>query len=261
MLNTVNKASAASDPIELVLLHNRLTSICREMGVAMMHTAYSPVFSEGFDFVCALFDRDGKMMAQGRVQPVDAGRGRLRSSGCGGAGRGRVRSGRRVVHNDPYRGGCHLPEHMLHRGVFHEGELFGFAATIGHMAEIGGGDGRVARRATRRRSTRRACGSRRCGSMRARRARDGRLEDHDDEPPHPKLDLGRPPRDARLAARSPSGGWRGCSTAAGLGLGAVWARADGSVRSGWMRSEIEAIPDGEYAFEDVMDDDGHHGSR
>ena len=42
-----------------------------------------------------------------------------------------------VVHNDPFRGGCHMPEHMLLRPVFYEGERVAFAATIGHMAEIG----------------------------------------------------------------------------------------------------------------------------
>jgi N-methylhydantoinase B/oxoprolinase/acetone carboxylase alpha subunit len=42
------------------------------------------------------------------------------------------------VHNDPYRGGCHLPEHMVIRGIFAEGELVAFAAAIGHIAEIGG---------------------------------------------------------------------------------------------------------------------------
>jgi len=28
-----------------------------------------------------------------------------------------------VLHNDPYRGGAHLPEHSVVRPVFYEGEL------------------------------------------------------------------------------------------------------------------------------------------
>src|SRR5262249_61754287 len=43
-----------------------------------------------------------------------------------------------VLHNDPYRGGAHIPEHSVIRPVFHEGELFGFVANVGHLAEIGG---------------------------------------------------------------------------------------------------------------------------
>ena len=128
-----------TDSTELTLLHNRLTSICREMGVAMMKTAYSPVFNEGFDFVCSLFDREGRMIAQAEYNPSMLGAAiytvewMLNEIGveC-------FRQGDVWVHNDPYRGGCHLPEHMLLKPVFHKDELFGFAATIGHIAEIGG---------------------------------------------------------------------------------------------------------------------------
>ena len=43
-----------------------------------------------------------------------------------------------VVHNDPYRGNCHIPEHMLMKPIFLGDELIGFAGAIGHLAEVGG---------------------------------------------------------------------------------------------------------------------------
>jgi N-methylhydantoinase B len=43
-----------------------------------------------------------------------------------------------VIHNDPYRGQCHLPEHMAMAPIFRDGELLGFAGNIGHVAEVGG---------------------------------------------------------------------------------------------------------------------------
>lgn len=43
-----------------------------------------------------------------------------------------------IVHNDPYRGGLHTPEHTFFKPVFFEGELMGFAVSIGHIAEVGG---------------------------------------------------------------------------------------------------------------------------
>ena len=43
-----------------------------------------------------------------------------------------------IVHNDPYRGQCHMPEHLLMKPVFVEGKLIGYAANIAHIAEIGG---------------------------------------------------------------------------------------------------------------------------
>ena len=43
-----------------------------------------------------------------------------------------------VMHNDPYRGGCHMPEHTVIQAVYHNGELYGFIGNIAHVTEIGG---------------------------------------------------------------------------------------------------------------------------
>jgi N-methylhydantoinase B/oxoprolinase/acetone carboxylase alpha subunit len=43
-----------------------------------------------------------------------------------------------VIHNDPYRGGAHLPEHVVIKPVYYDGELFGYVSNIAHMVEIGG---------------------------------------------------------------------------------------------------------------------------
>ena len=43
-----------------------------------------------------------------------------------------------VFHNDPFRGGCHLPEYCVIKPVFWEDELVAFVACIGHMTEVGG---------------------------------------------------------------------------------------------------------------------------
>ena len=43
-----------------------------------------------------------------------------------------------IVHNDPFRGGMHTPEHTFIKPVFYEGELMGYAVAIGHVAEVGG---------------------------------------------------------------------------------------------------------------------------
>ena len=43
-----------------------------------------------------------------------------------------------IVHNDPYRGGLHCPEHTFFKPIFVDGELMGFAVCIGHVSEIGG---------------------------------------------------------------------------------------------------------------------------
>jgi N-methylhydantoinase B len=247
--------SKRADSTELTLLHNQLTSICREMGVAMMRSAYSPVFNEGFDFVCALFDREGRMIAQAEYNPSMLGAALftvewvLNEVGVENFHRGDV-----WVHNDPYRGGCHLPEHMLLKGIFHQGELFGFAATIGHIAEIGG----------------KAVG-----------ALAGDATDIYQEglrlPPVKLMNRGEHVMDIwkilMTNHRTPKLTWGDLHAMLGslrigenrvgellnrFGVSETLASTEVLMQRAetWMRREIEAIPDGEYRFEDWMEDDG-----
>ena len=197
------------------------------------------------------------MIAQGRFNPAHLGAiGETVRCVLDEIGADSLEPGDVVLHNDPFRGGCHMPEHMLLRPVFRRGQLVAFAATIGHMAEIGAVTiGSFASTATEVYQE-----GLRLPPVKLVRGGDGRrrhLEDHSLEPPHTSVDLGRPPRDDRLARTSPSRGCRSCSiaTASALAL-AVWEEllAHGERL---MRRRIEAIPDGEYLFEDVMEGDGH----
>ena len=38
------------------IINNNFVNICREMGITMTRTAFSPIFNEGLDFSCVLFD-------------------------------------------------------------------------------------------------------------------------------------------------------------------------------------------------------------
>ena len=49
-----------------------------------------------------------------------------------------IEEGDVIVHNDPYRGGLHTPEHTFFKPIFVDGELMGYAVSIGHVSEIGG---------------------------------------------------------------------------------------------------------------------------
>lgn len=133
------RATDALDNVSLVIIHNNLVNFTREMGTAMMRTAYSPIFSESRDFSCALFDRNGEMIAQGEYCPAQLGAIPLTVKWTiGELGQDNFKPGDVVIHNDPYRGGCHMPEHMMLKPIFYDGKLVAFAAVIGHVAEIGG---------------------------------------------------------------------------------------------------------------------------
>ena len=49
-----------------------------------------------------------------------------------------MRPGDVILHNDPYRGGCHLPEFMTLKPCFHDGAVVAYTANIAHMTDIGG---------------------------------------------------------------------------------------------------------------------------
>ena len=130
--------SAPVDDITMSVIDHRLVNVTREMGTAMMRTAYSPIFSESKDLSCAVFDAQGEMIAQGEFCPAQLGaiphavRWTIEELGLDSFAPGDV-----VVHNDPYRGGCHMPEHLMLKPVFDGAQLVMFVAVIGHVAEIG----------------------------------------------------------------------------------------------------------------------------
>jgi N-methylhydantoinase B/oxoprolinase/acetone carboxylase alpha subunit len=72
------------------------------MGIAMERTAYSPIFSVGLDFSCALFDSKAEMIAQAAFDPLHLGamayavEWSLKEIGLEN-----LAPGDSVVHNDP----------------------------------------------------------------------------------------------------------------------------------------------------------------
>ena len=129
----------AFDPVAMTVIYNRLVGICREMGTTMMRASYSPIFSESLDFSCVLFDRHGRMMSQSEFCPAQVGAIRFVVKWLiAEVGGENLRPGDVVIHNDPYRGGAHIPEHVVIKPVYYDGELFAYVANIAHMVEIGG---------------------------------------------------------------------------------------------------------------------------
>ena len=61
------------DPITLTVIWNTLLSIAEELGTTLRNTAFSEGVREGDDFSTALFDRNGRMIAQGNFSPGHLG--------------------------------------------------------------------------------------------------------------------------------------------------------------------------------------------
>jgi N-methylhydantoinase B len=129
----------APDPVMMNILDSTMVSICREMGILLMKTSYSTIFNEGLDFTCALADAKGDMIACAEFCPTMIGGMPILIKSCAQEiDFASLKEGDVILHNDPYRGGLHCPEHTFFKPFFKDGELLGFAVCIGHIAEIGG---------------------------------------------------------------------------------------------------------------------------
>ncbi len=133
------------DPVQLEVMGNLFMAIAEEMGVALQNTASSVNIKERLDFSCALFDRDGALIANAPHIPVHLGsmgdsiRTVIEARGAGRDGRGML-DGDVYVLNAPYRGGTHLPDITVIMPVFVPGDAAPawYVAARGHHADIGG---------------------------------------------------------------------------------------------------------------------------
>jgi 5-oxoprolinase (ATP-hydrolysing) len=110
------------------------------MGVALQNTAYSVNIKERLDFSCALFDRDGQLIANAPHMPVHLGSMGESVAAVKRARGNSMRPGDVFVLNAPYNGGTHLPDVTVVTPVFDEPgrEILFFVASRGHQADIGG---------------------------------------------------------------------------------------------------------------------------
>jgi len=124
-------------PVLLEVFKNRLSSIAEEMGVTLQRTAFSANIKERRDYSCALFDRQGELVAQAAHIPVHLGSMPLSVKV---ALETRMHEGDMVILNNPFQGGTHLPDITLVAPVFISGREKPdfYVANRAHHADIGG---------------------------------------------------------------------------------------------------------------------------
>src|ERR1700754_1713356 len=123
------------DPITLQVLIGGLRAACDEMGASLIRSAYSANIKERHDCSTALFDAAGELVMQAEHIPVHLGS--MPDAVAAVLGE-EHEPGVAWILNDPYRGGTHLPDVTLISPVFVDDQLFGFAASRAHHADIGG---------------------------------------------------------------------------------------------------------------------------
>ncbi len=139
---TVSEASpnAGPDPVLLELFNNLFTNVAEQTGVVLANTSLSVNIKERLDFSCAIFDGEGRLVANAPHVPVHLGamgesvRTVLRHRAAA------LRPGDVVALNNPFNGGTHLPDITVITPVFDPAgqHIRFFVGSRGHHADIGG---------------------------------------------------------------------------------------------------------------------------
>ncbi len=127
------------DPIRLEWFNYLFMAIAEQMGVVLANTAHSVNIKERLDFSCALFDRDGQLLANAPHIPVHLGSMGDAVQAIVQRYRADLQPGDSYLLNDPYHGGTHLPDVTVITPVFDDdGTLLCYVGSRGHHADIGG---------------------------------------------------------------------------------------------------------------------------
>lgn len=129
----------ALDEITQSVLRHRFDSIADEMETTLIRSAYSSIVKEAQDASAALFDPQGRTIAQAMAIPAHLGM--------------MVPAIDRIIEafppeemepddvylmNDPYDGGTHIPDITVVKPIFNEDQVIALGATMAHHQEMGG---------------------------------------------------------------------------------------------------------------------------
>ncbi|MBW3586943.1 MAG: hydantoinase B/oxoprolinase family protein, partial [Cyanobacteria bacterium 0813] len=133
-------SAAKSDPVLLEIFNNLFRAIAEQMGVTLQNTSSSVNIKERLDFSCAIFDKNGQLVANAPHIPVHLGSMSESVEALILAQGNAIQPGDVYVSNNPYNGGTHLPDITVITPVFDRDSslpLF-YVASRGHHADIGG---------------------------------------------------------------------------------------------------------------------------
>ena len=137
-MDGIANTTGIEDPIGFELFKNSLFSIADEMALTICRTTYSGVLRDNMDFSTAFADADGKLVAQGLTLPGHLGSIPTALDVVVERFGEDTHPGDVFILNDPFDGGMHLPDIFVFQPIFAGGERIAYAATICHHADVGG---------------------------------------------------------------------------------------------------------------------------
>ncbi len=127
------------DPVTVEVIRNAMIYAAEEMGLALRNASYSPNIKERMDHSCALFDAEGRLVAQAEHIPAHLGSMPVGVRNAVALLLARsLEPGDAFIVNDPYIAGTHLNDILVIRPLFWEGALLGYSANKAHHVDVGG---------------------------------------------------------------------------------------------------------------------------
>jgi len=125
------------DPVTLSVMSGALAAVAEEMGAVLIRGAYSSNIKERRDCSAALFDAEGRLVAQAAHIPVHLG---AMPEAVAAIRALDPVPGDVFAINDPYSGGTHLPDITLVSplATAKQDRVLGYAVTRAHHSDVGG---------------------------------------------------------------------------------------------------------------------------
>jgi N-methylhydantoinase B len=130
------------DPVTLAVLKGRLEQIADEMDATLFRAAFNPTIAEAHDACHGIYHAEtGATLIQGKSGlPIFVGVMAHATKAVIDkfTGERAPRPGDVFAFNDPYLGGTHLSDMRFLKPVFSEGKLFCWLGSVGHWHDLGG---------------------------------------------------------------------------------------------------------------------------
>lgn len=137
----LSEASETIDPVLLSIFGHRFMDIAEQMGNQLKKTSVSTNVKERLDFSCALFDKDGNLVANAPHVPVHLGSMSTCIKMQAKLWEGKLKRGDSIMTNHPEMGGTHLPDITVITPAFDPKDatrILFYVASRAHHADIGG---------------------------------------------------------------------------------------------------------------------------
>ncbi|ODR80114.1 5-oxoprolinase [Haladaptatus sp. W1] len=128
-------STSTIDAVTLEIMRNQFEGVAEEMGQVLITSSYSPNIKERRDCSTALFDAEGRLVAQAEHIPVHLG---AMPEAVTTVLDYDPEPGDVFVLNDPFEGGTHLPDVTMVSPVTVDGDILGYAVSRAHHADVGG---------------------------------------------------------------------------------------------------------------------------